>query len=537
MRHLTTKMAAPRIKSCYVCLSIFFLILADFSLPICHSQLVSELSGLHLNSALQDNCVLVATKTNDSGNYKNSQTHSDSNTRSVLIRLQHIFESDPVVFGTVDLDKFVWPNGKPLKLEDRTNVFENAKDRILFFPKIKLDRSCLSTMALIKSRNTAPPGELYKGPINVDTLTEFVNSKCGLYRQTSGMLNNVGLHRNAIMDDLFRVESITTVSVGMLYSVPNNPLNRTSQFRRRSRIRTEEPHCERDGDCENHDDDDKRTEHNFYSDEHTVDKPEEIDIAQCDRINANEMTKERFFTDFLKRSKPVILEGGVSEWKVMQKWTTEYLRSEFGHRKVHVKMTPGGDFEGVEKAELWEGYDSFEIPQMVKEQLRYPDLVVVRPAGVDMIFSDFLDLIHFAATQPSRNVSAYLEYSSIPDHMPELQKDIKDFPFVKNILSMRHLNMWLSDGNTLGRLHFDPFDNLLCQIKGIKQVLLFEPFNNTYLYEAHIPQATLSYKKQDHMFYKRKLEDSTSMVMSPVNILQPDFDVSIDRKIIYPPWA
>jgi jumonji domain-containing protein 7 len=82
-----------------------------------------------------------------------------------------------------------------------------------------------------------------------------------------------------------------------------------------------------------------------------------------------------------------------------------------------------------------------------------------------MKFSEFLDLITWAAEQPARNVSAYLEYSSIPEYMPELKDDLSEFEFVRNRLTLRHLNIWLSDGNTLGRLHFDPFDNFLCQVQ------------------------------------------------------------------------
>ena len=56
-------------------------------------------------------------------------------------------------------------------------------------------------------------------------------------------------------------------------------------------------------------------------------------------------------------------------------------------------------------------------------------------------------------------------------------------------------------------------------------MILFEPHDNKMLYEAHIPQATLKYSKQLKAFRRKGLEDSTSMVMSPVDIQQPDFNV------------
>ena len=65
------------------------------------------------------------------------------------------------------------------------------------------------------------------------------------------------------------------------------------------------------------------------------------------------------------------------------------------------------------------------------------------------------------------------------------------------------------------------------QISGRKQVILFEPHTNHKMYEGHIQQATLSYNQHTGEFSRRNLEDSTSMVMSPVDLLKPDFKVSL----------
>ncbi|XP_022083577.1 jmjC domain-containing protein 7-like isoform X5 [Acanthaster planci] len=123
-----------------------------------------------------------------------------------------------------------------------------------------------------------------------------------------------------------------------------------------------------------------------------------------------------------------------------------------------------------------------------------------------------------------RLASAYLEYSSIPDYLPELEEDIPEFPFAQDLLTRRHLNIWLGDGNTLGKLHFDPFDNFLCQIRGKKQLTLFDPHDNSKMYEGHIPEAELGYNRVSGQFRRKKLQDSTAMVMAPVDIVDPDFE-------------
>ena len=181
-------------------------------------------------------------------------------------------------------------------------------------------------------------------------------------------------------------------------------------------------------------------------------------VGECMRIDVPD--QKTFFQNFLFRSRPVIIEGGAKHWPAMTKWSNEYLKELYGSKRIHIKLTEDGNFEGVEDAKLWESYHSDWIPETVRVQLPYPDLVVVRPATAEMKFSDFLDYI----ISENRTYSAYLEYSSIPFHLPLLENDVKEMKFLGGLLERKHLNIWLSDGNTLGKLHFDPFDNFLCQV-------------------------------------------------------------------------
>ncbi len=92
--------------------------------------------------------------------------------------------------------------------------------------------------------------------------------------------------------------------------------------------------------------------------------------------------------------------------------------------------------------------------------------------------------------------------------------------------------LWLGDGNAVGKLHFDPFDNILLQISGSKTFILSDPENNTNFYEGHMREAQLEVVtdvegdvlSEDHMyaFQKHKLLESTSMVHSPIDIINPN---------------
>lgn len=189
-----------------------------------------------------------------------------------------------------------------------------------------------------------------------------------------------------------------------------------------------------------------------------------IDESYCNEVYSDDMTVNEFFWKYLSLSRPVIIRGGVTNWIARNKWTNDYLRMKYGHKYMHIKLTQDGIFEGVEEGSLWPGYSSDWIPLKVRSQLSFPELVVVRPATDEMKFGEFLNLISLGRN--SSGVSAYLEYSSIPSYLPDLEGDINELPFVTNLkLKRETLNIWLSDGDTLGKLHFDPFDNFLCQVR------------------------------------------------------------------------
>ena len=44
------------------------------------------------------------------------------------------------------------------------------------------------------------------------------------------------------------------------------------------------------------------------------------------------------------------------------------------------------------------------------------------------------------------------------------------------------------------------------------------------LYEGHIQEGILGFDKRSQKFSREKLLESTSMVMSPIDILKPDYD-------------
>ncbi|XP_043938471.1 uncharacterized protein LOC122811021 [Protopterus annectens] len=377
-----------------------------------------------------------------------------------------------------------WSRDHGLHFQWASPPTSTEQHAILFLRKVK-DRTCLLPQPEVYPKGLPlPHGERD----SLRSLLGFINEKCQTYRTLEGGLNLEGRQRLAVLNNLFTVAEVSDLDMEQVYNV-NIPLNSTFKY-----------------DVASTDGKEFLFKHRKRS------------LPVCDRIPVP--SQEDFVEKYLKRSKPVIIEGALADWPAMQTWTYDYLLKEYGSLRVHVKLAPNGVFEGCEKAQHFENFKNFTVPPSVRSQLKFPDLVVVCPATADVTFAEFLQMMQESSES---RASAYLEYSSIPQYMPDMESDLNEFPFIKGLLTRKHLNLWLGDGNTLGKLHFDPFDNLLGQIKGRKEFIVFEPQSSAALYEGHIQEALLDFNKTSKTFQRRKVLDSTSMVMSPVDILRPDF--------------
>ncbi|CAH1256685.1 JMJD7 [Branchiostoma lanceolatum] len=614
---------ASRADHFFRVLKILFLFLA-LQFPL--SSSLYQFSPQDVEMILQDACIVAGV------------LPVNETVVSTLVSLERAFRYEEGVMVGVIHGDFRWETGEKLKWADERKLLGEPKD-VAFFPRAAVERNCLILPPKVK-----PRAQIYTESRSPEVMVEFLNQNCNTYRTLEGNLSFQGLHREEILGNIFHVADVSSFTMGVKFGLTNT----TEQCMVNSHTApTEAETCGLYEGVQGHDD--FRTVGEYQPSPESVTlhvenggrermespssgKQKVSDrIVECERIPMP--TRAEFFHDYVKRSRPVIITGTMDQWNVFEKWSNEFLRERFGKEEVHIKLTSGGEYEGVEDASLWEDFGTFQIPRNVRDQLPFPDLVVVRPATMNLKFGKFLDMIEETARSEVKNMSAYLEYSSIPQYMPSLEADIPGFPFVNDLLTRRHLNMWLSDGNTLGKLHFDPFDNLLCQvilpadtlrsllvhpkdkvddlvktdcvykvpcasceevyigetgrtlgtrlkehkkeatdmdavkytrsqkrqaqqeekksavtdhiarnncvidwegakvierttdafISGKKEVILFEPHDNTRLYEAHIPEAILGFNNRTRKFRRKTLLDSTSMVMSPVDILKPNF--------------
>ena len=194
-----------------------------------------------------------------------------------------------------------------------------------------------------------------------------------------------------------------------------------------------------------------------------------------------------------------------------------------------------------------------DVPTSVLAKIESPHLVVVRAKHEDMKLGLVLDLIEQGAKQRQQQqrskdqtssstattttkknnssiltatANAYVEYlplSSLPNLLQRVLPvhtlpSLLGFPNGGNGLGFDHhhqqqclnatsvnvqignlppllkggkAHFWLGDGRTVGKLHFDQFDNLLVQLVGSKKFFLLDPTHNNRLREGHMREALL----------------------------------------------
>ena len=270
--------------------------------------------------------------------------------------------------------------------------------------------------------------------------------------------------------------------------------------------------------------------HRLTKSQYRVARNEECAIEDATMLNFTSLLNQ-----YILPQRPVVIRGlGVPFENPLS------VLESFYYQEVGVKLSTSESFEGIEAIDEWGGINAQYIPPDILRQLQSPDKVVVRAAHKDMRLGEFMQLLHRnqrGSLHQSLNTSmlpgncpfsAYVEYLDLSYHLYELQQKLLErfdawnnsLPFPIPLLEGKPY-MWLGDGRTVGRLHFDPFDNILVQLEGSKTFYLVDPSDNVGMLEGHMREAQLvldsDASQPDCPAIKRgPLLESTSMVHSPV---------------------
>lgn len=181
---------------------------------------------------------------------------------------------------------------------------------------------------------------------------------------------------------------------------------------------------------------------------------------------------------------------------------------------VWVKGAPHGQFEGADDASTYPDNAAAlaRMPAAVRAHIAHEDVVITRPLHRSLTLGGFLDTRGHAPGDPP-GLEWYLQYypalaARVAPHMPR----------VLDRLTLESTNVWLG-GRTVGRLHFDQYDNVNCVARGVKTFTLVAPHHSAHVYENHLRQGHLHLAGGQLL---RALEEATAMVFSPVVPTQPD---------------
>ncbi|KAL0130444.1 hypothetical protein PUN28_002250 [Cardiocondyla obscurior] len=164
---------------------------------------------------------------------------------------------------------------------------------------------------------------------------------------------------------------------------------------------------------------------------------------------------ELFYNKIFMPKLPAVLTGCIEHWKALECWTNpNYLNRIAGSRTVPI--------------EIGSSYTEEDWTQHL------------------ISFSEFLQK-HIIA---NNSEIGYLAQHQLFEQIPELKEDFEVPEYCcfsdseENYAKSADvdINAWFGPANTVSPLHFDPKNNLLCQVFGYKRIILYSPAETNNLY-------------------------------------------------------
>ncbi|KAF0743332.1 hypothetical protein AaE_008548, partial [Aphanomyces astaci] len=202
------------------------------------------------------------------------------------------------------------------------------------------------------------------------------------------------------------------------------------------------------------------------------------------RVDAPSM--HAFLTSYMHSNEPVIITGAMNQWPALGKthggqrqWANlNYLRQVAGRRSVPVEI--GSSYLEDNWSQTLMTLDAFIDQHILKPATSTPPPTTTSSSSND------------AAAPPT----GYLAQHALFEQIPQLRSDIVIPDYctlsVRDVCDSNDdydedvqdvvINAWFGPPNTISPLHFDPAQNLLCQVVGSKYVRLYAAALSDLLY-------------------------------------------------------
>lgn len=183
-----------------------------------------------------------------------------------------------------------------------------------------------------------------------------------------------------------------------------------------------------------------------------------FNLPPVDRVRG--ITKEEFVKNYLKKKKPVLIEGLTDSWN--DKWRFDYIKEIAGEQIVPLYNN-----------EPTKGNKSSYEPVTHKKMSEYVEML-----------------------QNNKPTDLRIFFYMVKDNLPQLEKDF-EYPDIgmKYFKRIPALFFGGSKAHTFMHYDIDLGDNLHIHFEGHKRVLLFGPEQNTHLYK--VPMAICNIESID----------------------------------------
>ena len=179
-----------------------------------------------------------------------------------------------------------------------------------------------------------------------------------------------------------------------------------------------------------------------------------MNLSEIERVET--ISKEDFFTHYVKKQKPLVIEKLTRDWPAYHKWSLDYIKTVAGEKTVPL-------------------YD--DRPVSHKDGFN--------EAHAKMKMADYIDLLQSKPT----NYRIFLY--ELMKEVPVLQNDFK-WPTIGLRLVKQLPMLFFGGENSKVFMHYDiDYSNILhFQFHGKKQCMLFSPAQTPYLYK--VPHALIA---------------------------------------------
>lgn len=180
-----------------------------------------------------------------------------------------------------------------------------------------------------------------------------------------------------------------------------------------------------------------------------------VKVQPIERRPARSLPYGKFVADYSARNRPVIIEGAVTEWPALNRWTPKFFKDNFGTRTVHVTI------------------------------------------GVSSQMGEVIDqVLQSTAEKPGPYLHKVIIHRDMPELLPDLTpENLYGLPRrYASVLMPPHFHrpdgyLKLLIGGVGGKfpvMHFDTdnADALITEIYGTKEFVLFSPEETEYVYPS-----------------------------------------------------